>query len=166
MAATYEVISKNVLGSNTSSITFSTIPQTFTDLVMIINGGDTGAVQPGIRFNGDSGSNYSRQNLTGNGSTAYGTGGQNDSLVQFGWDAYMTSAYSYLAIINVPNYTNTVTNKAVIGRSNNANTGVTASVALWRNTSAITSMTLLQSYGSDLFLAGTTFTLYGIKAGS
>lgn len=166
MAATYEVISTNVLGSNTSSITFSSIPQTFTDLVMIINGGDTGAVQPAIRFNGDTGNNYSYQNLTGNGSTAYATFGVNGALIQFGWDAYMTSAYSYLATINVPNYTNSTTNKALLGRSNNRDTGVTASVALWRNTSAITSMTILQSYGSDLFIAGTSFTLYGIKAGS
>jgi hypothetical protein len=166
MAVTYEVISKNVLGSNTSSITFSTIPQTYTDLVMIINGGNTDAVQPGIRFNGDSGSNYSRQNVTGNGATAAATAGQNDSLIQFGWDAYLTSAYTYNAVINVPNYSSTNTTKAVLGRSNNANTGSTLTVGAWRSTSAITSMTLLQSYGSGLFLTGTTFTLYGIKAGS
>ena len=84
MTTTYEFIAKNVLSSNTSSITFSSIPQTYTDLVLIINGGNTGAVQVAIRFNGDTGNNYSNQSLTGNGATAYATRGQDGNLIQFG----------------------------------------------------------------------------------
>ena len=76
----------------------------------------------------------------------------------------MEATFSYSAIINIQNYSNTTTYKTILGRANNAVTGVTETVGLWRSTSAITSMTLLQSYGSDLFKTGSTFTLYGIKA--
>lgn len=164
MATTYEKIFTNTLSSDTSSVTFSSIPQTYTDLFFVMNGSDTGNVQIAVRFNGDSSSNYSMQALTGNGTTAYTTNSTNANLIQFGWDAYLTPTYSYNAIINVQNYSNSTTFKTVLGRANNAGTGVTETVALWRSTSAITSMTLLQSYGTDLFKTGSTFTLYGIKA--
>lgn len=164
MATTYEKIATTTLGSNTSSVTLSSIPATYTDLVFVMNGSNTDAVQVAIRFNSDTGNNYSNTGLTSNGSTSYSVRGSSASLIQFGWDAYLESTFSYNAIINIPNYANTTTYKTLIGRANNAVTGVTATVGLWRSTSAVTSMTLLQSYGTGLFQTGTTFTLYGIKA--
>lgn len=164
MPSTYEKITTTTLGSNQSSVTLSSIPSTYTDLVFIMNGSDTGGVQLGIQFNSDTGSNYSNRGFTGNGSTAYSVSGSSASLIQFGWDAYLETTYSYNTIINIPKYANTNTYKTVLGRANNAVTGTTETVGLWRSTSAITSMTLLQSYGTDLFKTGTTFTLYGIKA--
>jgi hypothetical protein len=164
MTSTYEMIATTTLGSNQSSVTLSSIPSTYTDLVFVMNGSDTGGVQLGIQFNSDTGNNYSNIGLTGNGSAADSVKGSNASLIQFGWDAYLESGFNYNAIINIQNYSNTTTYKTLIGRANNATTGVTATVGMWRSTSAITSMTLLQSYGSDLFKTGSTFTLYGIKA--
>ena len=164
MTATYKKIQTTTLGSNQSSVTLSSIPSTYTDLVFVMNGSDTGGVQLAIRFNSDTDNNYSNRSLTSNGSTAYSVTGSNASLIQFGWDAYLEATFSYSAIINIQNYSNTTTYKTILGRANNAVTGVTETVGLWRSTSAITSMTLLQSYGSDLFKTGSTFTLYGIKA--
>jgi hypothetical protein len=161
--ATYSPIATTTLGSNTSSVTLSGIPSTYTDLVFVMNGSDTGGVQLGIRFNSDTGNNYSNRGLTGNGSSAYSVTGSNAALIQFGWDAYLETTFSYNAIINIPNYANTNIYKTVLGRANNAVTGVTETVGLWRSTSAITSITLLQSYGTDLFKTGSTFTLYGIE---
>lgn len=164
MTATYEKIATTTLGSDTGSVTLSSIPSTYTDLVFIMNGSDTGSVQLGIQFNSDTGNNYSMTNITGNGSLARSYRGEIYNLIQFGYDAYLDSGFNYNNIINIQNYSNTTTYKTLIGRANNGNTGVTATVGLWRSTSAITSMTLLQSYGSTSFKTGSTFTLYGIKA--
>jgi hypothetical protein len=164
MAATYEKIATTTLGSDTASVTLSSIPSTYTDLVFIMNGSDTGSVQLGIQFNSDTGSNYSMNNMTGNGTLVQAYTGAIYNLIQFGYDAYLNSGFNYNNVINIQNYSNTTTYKTLIGRANNGNTGVTATVGLWRSSSAITSMTLLQSYGSSSFKTGTTFTIYGIKA--
>jgi hypothetical protein len=63
------------------------------------------------------------------------------------------------------NYANTTTFKTHISRSNNSSNFVMATVGLWRSTAAITSITLLTNT-ADTFSVGSTFTLYGIKAGS
>ena len=162
MPSTYEKIATTTLGSNQSSVTFSSISSAYTDLVIVMNGSDTGGVQLAIQYNGDTGNNYSMVGLTGNGSIAYSVKGLNGALIQFGWDAYLESGYNYNAIINIQNYSNTTTYKTLIGRANNATTGVTATAAMWRSTAAINEIKFLQAYGSDLFKTGSTFTLYGI----
>ncbi len=66
MAATYTPIASATLAASTSSITFSSIPATYTDIVVVINDiNSTGSFDTNIRFNGDSGSNYSRTGLRG-----------------------------------------------------------------------------------------------------
>ena len=63
------------------------------------------------------------------------------------------------------NYSNTTTNKTVLARGNRASSGVVAQVGMWGNTSAITSITIDNvDSASANFVAGSTFTLYGIKA--
>lgn len=68
-------------------------------------------------------------------------------------------------VINVENYSNTTTNKTVIARSNSSSSiaGTVAVAGLWRSTSAITSITVFCTNGSNI-KAGSTFSLYGIKA--
>lgn len=166
MAATYEPIATTtVSGTSTTSYTFTSIPATYTDLVLIIgSAGASGAVQPGLRFNGDSGTNYSETNVSGNGSTTISLGSSNTTDIQIGYHDYLSTDNNYTGIFNVMNYANTTTYKTVIARGSNAGSGVGATVGIWRNTAAITSVTLLPSYGSSYFLADSTFTLYGIKA--
>ena len=60
------------------------------------------------------------------------------------------------------NYANTTTYKTVIGRANNAGYGADTSVGVWRNTAAISTITLTALTAN--FASGSTFTLYGIKA--
>jgi hypothetical protein len=64
--------------------------------------------------------------------------------------------------VHFMNYSNTTTNKTVLGRSSAASGFVEAAVGLWRNTSAITSITA--TTGGQSYQTGSTFTLYGIKA--
>lgn len=163
MPSTYEKIEAKSLGSNTTSVTFSSIPNTYTDLVLIAN---TRLVSSGsgtnylVTFNGDSGSNYSITYLTGNGSSASSGRASNQTAMD---TAYMPSN-SALGVIkySINNYANTTTYKTLLSRSDQADSGVFAYVGLWRNTAAITSMTI--AGGASNILSGSTFTLYGIKA--
>jgi hypothetical protein len=159
--STYTPISTQTLSSAAASVTFSNIPQTYTDLIFVLNGSTSNATQNiRFQFNGDTGSNYSYTRVLGNGSAASSerqssitSGGVGD----WGTDRGMLSA-------NIQNYSNTTTNKTVISRSSSEGY-VSAYVSLWRNTNAITSVTFLKNLGGD-FTSGTTFTLYGIGAGS
>ena len=72
MTATYDPIATTTLGSAASTITFSSIPNTFTDLRLVLFGvtlNATGTYNQ-IRFNNDTGTNYSWTQLLGNGSAA------------------------------------------------------------------------------------------------
>ena len=163
--ATYEPIATNtVTGSSTTSFTFSSIPATYTDLEIVINGA-VGATTSDIqyRFNGDTATNYSWTYLEGDGSIA--TSGRYSSIAFGRWTygAYLsTTANANTTKVSVQNYSNTSTYKTNIARSNNAGLAVNALVGLWRSTSAINSIEIYVN--ASYFLAGTTFTLYGIKA--
>jgi len=158
MPSTYEPIATQTLGSAASSVTFSSITGSYTDLVLVA--AYTGSVSDqflNIQFNSDSGSNYSNTNLFGDGSSA--TSNRNSSATAIR-AAFYGSAQSN-AIVNIMNYSNTTTNKTVVSRDN-TNTFVVTRVNLWRNTSAITSLVLAMTSGN--IASGSTFTLYGIKA--
>jgi hypothetical protein len=160
--ATYDKIEAKTLGSATGSLTFSTIPATYTDLVLIANYTTTTA-NLDVRFqvNGDTGSNYSNTYLLGNGSSA-GSGRSSNATYVGEYFSVGTSTNGNISILNVMNYANTTTNKTILHRVSSAEKELSANVALWRSTSAITSITLFTNTSS--FTAGSTFTLYGIKA--
>lgn len=158
MATTYDPIATQTLGSASASVTFSSIPSTYTDLIIVSNAGSTVTTNDYIRFNGDTGANYSWTRIYGTGSAAGSSRGTNTNEGFIG-DVTTTLATE---ILQIQNYTNTTTYKTVIARSSNSSSAVTASVSTWRNTAAITSITLLP--GSTTWIAGSTFTLYGIKA--
>jgi hypothetical protein len=160
MTATYTPISSATLGSSTSSVTFSSIPQTYTDLVVVINDiNSTGSFDTNIRFNEDSNANYSRTGLRGSGSTASSFAQTNNSAVILTADG--SAGYARPAIVNIMNYSNTNTNKTIIDRVNDSANGLSFHVFLWRNTAAINS---IQIYSSSTFASGATFSIYGIKA--
>lgn len=162
---TYEAIRTETLASAQASVTFSSIPSTYTDLVLITNGTyDTADAVFGIRFNSDTGSNYSDTDLYGNGSAAGSYRSTSQSKIQVGWYPYPSSqAEPGQSTIQIMNYSNATTYKTTLERAGLAGgQGVYARVGLWRSTSAITSVTLLMSAGN--FASGTTFSLYGIKA--
>jgi hypothetical protein len=164
MASTYEPIATTTASGSTSSITFSSISSAYTDLVLVSNASVTsGSDTVIIRFNGDSGSNYSRTFLSGNGSSAYSGRDTNATWMNLSNQTDLnTTAGAWNAIISIQNYSNSTTYKTAIGRLNNAGNGVNTAVGLWRNTAAITSVTVLTT-GTN-FASTSTFTLYGIKA--
>jgi hypothetical protein len=165
MPSTYEPIATQTLGSATATVTFSSIPSTYTDLVLVTSSKkDTAtAANEAIRFNSDTGSNYSYTLLEGTGSAAASGRATNSTSIALDDAALVDTSNFRPAIVSIQNYSNSTTNKTILSRANNASRGVDAIVGLWRNTAAITSVSVILQGGSN-FAAGSTFTLYGIKA--
>ena len=165
--STYTPIVTYTVPSLQSSYTFTSIPGTYTDLVIVLNGGNTrsgGSDSLTIRFNSDTGSNYSNTNLFGNGSTATSTRNTSATSMRIADVAATSNGLNSVAIINIMNYSNTTTYKTALGRGNVAQDIVSARVGLWSSTAAITSVQLLAQEGVENWAVGTTFTLYGISA--
>jgi hypothetical protein len=157
LPSTMTPIATNTLTATASAITFSSIPQTYTDLVLVINGqsnnGSAGYIA--TIFNGDTTALYSTTRFLGDGSNRYS--GQNFTLGGTMWGSMGT------VIHQIQNYSNTTTFKTFLTRDNNAANRVGITVSLYRSTTAITSVGLSCPDGSG-FASGSTFTLYGIKA--
>ena len=167
LPSTYTPIATNTLASAASTVTFSNLPQGYTDLVLVCSPAQTTQAQGDLhfRFNSDTGSNYSFTRLTGTGSSALSSRGTNTSFINFENYGYPSDILGNSnQIVQVMNYSNTTTYKTALGRPNSAETGLEASVGMWRNTAAITSITCFMNVGT--LKSGSTFTIYGIKAAS
>ena len=159
MASTYEKIATTTLGSATATVTFSSISASYTDLVIIFNGAlTTGFDAIAVTANNDTGSNYSRTFLTGDGSTASSSRSSNASSIQLG----IVGSENSNDIFQINNYSNTTTYKTFLCRGNSSANQVRVTVGLWRSTAAINRLDFVAS--SSTFIAGSTFTLYGIKS--
>jgi hypothetical protein len=160
MPATYEPIATTTLGSAASTITFSSIPSTYTDLVIVFAGTATANLNPLMSFNSDSGTNYSRTYLTGNGSGAFS--GRLTSQTSMRLTDNNLSTTVSLCRISIFSYTSAVNKTALIEYSSDRNGSgfVERLVGLWRSTASITTVSL--STSTSTFAAGTTATLYGI----
>jgi len=171
MANTYTLISSNTLASDITSVTFSSIPQTYTDLVIRYsartNGGGAVGDTCNITFNSDTGTNYSRVTMRSNGSVAASFIGANASSVNFHTNVNGSGGTSntFASVeIYVPNYTSTSTRPISVSnvQEDNATRGdVYAGASQYRGSSAISSITW--SAPGSLFLTGSSFYLYGIK---
>ena len=153
---TYFPIATTTLGSNQASVTFSSIPATYTDIVVIATGKTSTETTLYFRFNGDSGSNYSSTDIYGDGSAAGSFRFSNSSEMYF----YNWKNSESNAIFNIQNYANTTTFKTVLARTNGSTSYATAVVGLWRSTAAINQLLI---HSNDTFISGSTFTLYGIE---
>ena len=163
--ATYALIaSATISGTSTSTHTFSNIPGTYTDLMIVASGTGTTDIDISCRFNGDSGGNYSRTMLYGTGSAAGSARSTNLAFVRLNYSAYWTASNTSVSVGHIMDYSNSTTFKTVLTRSNNASLAVDAQVNLWRNTAAITSIEIYTS--AFAFGNGSTFKLYGIQAGN
>ena len=164
--ATYEPIATNTLGSATSTVTFSSISGSYTDLVFVISLKAATTNNPTLRltFNG-SATGYSGTQLYGTGSAAGSNRTTSAAFIAIARaiGAPPTIGNTGTIIINLQNYSNTTTYKTVLARANAADSGTEADVGLWQNTSAITSISIDAPTTND-FAIGSMFTLYGISA--
>jgi len=160
--STYTPIATTTLSSSQNTVTFNSFSG-YTDLIIITNVKSTSTENMAMTFNSDTGNNYSRTVLSGDGSSAVSARQSNVASIYTDYNGYFDgSNFNQAKIIQIMNYANTTTYKTCLIRSNRAQSGTDAIVGLWRNTNAITSITL--SANSLNFVSGSTFTLYGITA--
>jgi hypothetical protein len=155
------------LSSTAASVTFSGIPSGYKHLQIRsthqLNLLDS---DYGVRFNGDSGANYTKHQIFGNGEAAYSTGTTGLTAMPGGQSQSTASSYFGGAIIDVLDYANVSKNKTirVLGGSDaNGSGAVLLRSGVWLNTSAITSITLVAQSGASLLNVYSSFALYGVK---
>jgi hypothetical protein len=168
MAITYKNLASTTLGSAQSVITFSSISQSYTDLVLKISGLEsTGSGNwYTITFNGDTGANYSTTRIRSQGDTvSTGRTSNATSLYDDGFSfALGVTANSHgNSEIYIPNYTANASKTSYLYNTTIGQTFLTSVSGLWRNTAAITSITITTGFGSYNSVAGSSFYLYGIK---
>ena len=162
------LISTQTLSSSVASFTFSSIPGTYTDLLLVISGRTDSAGYFGyssLRPNGAT-TNLSQRRLAGNGSAA--SSGTN-AYIEMGVSASGVTANTFGNLsIYIPNYASTTVQKSIsvdMVIENNVTEAYQRLLAgLWASTSAITSLEI-NGEGSN-FVSGTTASLYGITKGS
>jgi hypothetical protein len=162
--STYTPIATQTLGTTTSSVTFSSIPQGYTDLVLVISAKNTTGqnYETWLRFNGDSTSSYSQTFLQNyDGSTQ---AGRNANITEIRTGKMNTTSFD-ANIIHINSYSNSTTYKTTLSRHNNAQFVTGAMVGTWRNTNAITRIDAICESGAN-YASGSTFTLYGIQTGN
>ena len=172
MANTYTLISSNTLSASAASVTFSSIPATYTDLCLKISARTTEANNDSsfnVTFNGVTTTTYSRTRLRGTGSVASSSSLSNATSIDTGDNATGSTATSNTfsnVEIYIPSYTASQ-NKPVslfnVLENNSTAANMNAAAGLWRNTSVITSITLDGIPASGQFASGSSFYLYGIK---
>ena len=158
MASTYNPISTTTFSSNTTSYTFSSIPATYTDLVLVISGNFTADVSGGLTFNNDSGSNYSATRMYGDGTNATSNGSYAATQMAFTTGTGTTRSTFK---INIFSYSSSSVYKPVIIEA--AMDTISLRSGMWFSTSAINRIDVTANSGQQ-FVSGTTLTLYGIKA--
>lgn len=159
---------------NGATVDFTNIPQTYTDLVMVIHGRGAGTfttVWCLVTVNNDSsGTSYSRTVLKGDGSTI-STFRESNYAQLYTLDGFpgasVTSNIFATGMYFFSNYTNTTTFKNIFSRSTtdiNGSGQIIAMAGIWRSTAAINRISLFVASGNNTFANGSTITLYGIKA--
>ena len=166
--ATFDKIATTTLASTATSITFSSIPGTYTDLRLVfLSSTAAGGAVLRYTLNGDSATNYSVSTLVGNRTGGAVTSSSGTS------QTYGSGVYNYsspatvpvLSLVDIFSYANTSVSKTILTSSafdNNTAGTVQNTVVLWRSTAAIT--TILLASGGTSWDIGSTATLYGIKA--
>jgi hypothetical protein len=151
-------------------ITFSSIPSTYTHLQIrcIANASNVNTAL-NMRINGDTGSNYIRHRLIGNGSTVSAAG--STSLTQIpalGNAGLPTTSLTYGVFVwDILDYKDTNKYKTIrylSGQDTNSSGGVDFGSGLWVNTNAITSITLKSNDSGGVFNTASQFALYGIRS--
>jgi hypothetical protein len=163
MPVTYNNIGSYTMPSAAASYTFSNIPQTYTDLILVIKGGVASAAGSlFVRFNGDSGNNYSSTVMSGDGSAmSYRCINGQSGLVISGDTVGVGT--NTLTTTHFMGYSNQGTyHKLGMSRSDNYNGNVSSFISKWSNTAAITSIQVY-SVNAATIDANVSMNLYGIR---
>ncbi len=172
---TYTLIASNTLSTTATTVTFSSIPTTYTDLVLRVSGRSDLAGNTTSRYRlyintiNNSLTTYSLTELQGSGSG--GASSQRDSSIPF---FYSQNAPAATATSNtfdsnefyIPNYAgsaNKVVSNFNVAENNNSVATMFVGAGLLQNTAAITALSVVMGNSAN-FVSGSSFWLYGIKS--
>lgn len=161
---TYTAIASTTLTTYATTITLSSIPSTYTDLILVYSGGISSGVRNKIRFNSDSGNNYSfiNGNAIFNSSSLTAESGNNLNGLQFGAFHSFNNEPLDTYVVHIANYASTSVTKSVVAQGGTYLQMWWAG-GYWNSTAAINSLTILVD-GSQQFYQGCNLTLYGVTA--
>lgn len=169
-AGAMELISTTILSTTSTSVTFSSIPATYKHLQIRAT---TRTDRSGIHVasviascNSDMSSNYSYHQLYGTGSAvgSYGLANTTGYIATATAATQTGSVFTSLisTLLDYANTTNYKTFRTLHGFTGSAGHNIELSSTNWRNTAAVSTLTLTAGSGSN-FIAGSRFSLYGIK---
>jgi len=156
---TYQAIATATASGSTNIITFSSITQTYTDLFLVVKADGSGKGGYQVRLNSDSAGNYSATRLIGQSTTASSDRGTNKNNLTTEWGGGDYNMY----VTHFMDYANTNIYKTALTRIT-CDFATAAMASLWRNTNAISTITVQNGNSATNFASGASFTLYGIKA--
>ena len=168
MAVTYDCLATTTLSSTANTIVFSSISQSYTDLILVGRISSASGNTPRFRLNGDSGANYDCWEFYNHTSSPASNSSSNDTVGTLGYAFTATAPSSTdpgIFIANFADYSNTSKQKPVFVHWGNRADGIGFITNNWRNTNAVTSITISSgsSFPSSATSIGSVFTLYGIK---
>lgn len=153
---TYVALANITLGSSASSVTFSSIPATFRDLVVVVNGKTSADSILMISFNGDTtATNYFRVDMRGDSSGVNSASGNDRYMANF------AATDSSTLRLDIMDYS-TDKHKTFLSRNAQIADRVRYWANRWANTAAITSVNIAPD--GNTFASGTTLALYGIRS--
>jgi hypothetical protein len=166
MPSTYEPIATTTLGTAGTTITFTSIPSTYTDLKLVLSVSSfSTANEPILRFNNDSGANYAWTRMIGTGSSR--TSNRITGIGYLGFDqATSATGKPLLFSYDIFSYASSIFKPSSYFAANNIGVDggyVMNSVGIWRSTATINRVDLALINGGN-YNIGTMATLYGIKA--
>ena len=168
------IATTTVGGGGAASITFSSIPSTYTHLQVRMLFRDTRSVvgdYASLQFNSDTGSNYALHLLSGTGASVTSAGYASQTSIDISRVAGASATTSVFgaAILDILDYANTskyTTTRSLGGVDNNGSGEIVLNSGLWMNTSAVSTITIKAQAGSANFSEYSSFALYGIKGGN
>jgi hypothetical protein len=165
----YPIATTTVPSAGAATVTFSSIPSTYTHLQLRFDGLSSSNATLTVRYNSDTGSNYSIHYLLGSGSASSSGAETTQTLMTLYGSVPLAAASSQTgtSIIDILDYANTNKYKTLFSRYGSDNNGTPRNAGLitanWRSTSAISSVTLAPyPFTTNTWVAGTTFALYGM----
>ena len=159
--ATYTPLATVTLASLTGTVTFSNIPATYRDLILVsvpVHDSNTGSGSCFARFNSDTGSNYPFVYIGSDGSVINGA-----TTLTAVVTARFDNRRDGMGICHIMDYSATDKHKTSLSRSGTTREVVDSNAGRWANTAAITSIVISLAVGPN-FVAGSTFNLYGVIA--
>lgn len=169
---TMTLISTVTVSTPAASISLSSIPATYTDILLVLSGRCTLSAANYsflMNFNGDGGSNYIKRRLYGSGSSVSSDSGS-DTTIGYTINGGLETSNTFSNYqIYIPNYAgSTYKSVSVDGVTENNATGAYQFIGanLWNSTSAINAITITLNGSSNTWATGSTASLYGILKGS